>query len=90
MHLIQTINVILLSIKIFLSRLYLIFRTSQYQKQAFKLMLMVSISSGMAGILGPGCYFPAGLRIFWYMPCPVQFMFESLQTFDICAMFTGQ
>ena len=44
----------------------------------------------MAGILGPGSYFLAGLRIFWYMPCPVQFMFESLQTFDICAMFTGQ
>lgn len=53
-------------------------------------MLMVSISSCMAEILGPGSYFLAGLRLFWYMPCPVQFMFESLQTFDICTMFTGQ
>ena len=87
-----TNNVILLSINIFLNTLitYLIFRTSHYQKQSFKLTLLVSISSCMAGVLGQGSYFLSGLRIFWYMPCPVQFMFESFQTLDICAMFTGQ
>ena len=92
-HFIQTIDVILLSINIFLNTLvtYLIFRTSQYQKQSFKLMLLVSISSCMAGILGQGSYFLAGLRIFWYLPCPVQFVLESLLTwtFVLCLLVNG-
>ena len=93
MHFIQTIDVILLSINIFLNTLvtYLIFRTSQYQKQSFKLMLFVSISSCMAGILGQGSYFLAGLRIFRYMPCPAQLRFEILQTwaFVLCLLVNG-
>lgn len=92
-HFIQTIDLILLSINLFLNTLvtYLIFRTSQYQKQSFKLMLLVSVSSCMAGILGQGSYFLAGLRIFWYMPCSIQFMFESLLTwtFVLCLLVNG-
>ena len=92
-HFIRTIDLVLLSINLFLNTLvtYLIFRTLQYQKQSFKLMLLVSVSSCMAGILGQGSYFLAGLRIFWYMPCSVQFMFESLLTwtFVLCLLVNG-
>ena len=91
MHFIQTIDVILSCINKFLNTLvtYLIFRTSQYQKQSFKLIILVSISSCVTRILGQGYYFLAGLRIVLYIPCSSQFMFESLQTWTFVLWFTG-
>lgn len=67
---------------------FLIFKTKQYEKQSFKLLIVVSLSNCFTAIFGQGSLFLAFFDMFGDLPCVVQSLCQGLITWTCTFCFS--
>ena len=67
---------------------FLIFKTKQYEKQSFKLLMVVSLSNCFTAIFGQGSFFLAFFDMFGDLPCVVQSLCQGLITWTCTFCFS--